>query len=203
MEQQSDLIKLPPPRQDSDMSVERALRERRSIREFRDEQISLQQLSQLLWAAQGITSREGYRTAPSAGALYPLEVYVLAGNVESLPIGLFRYRPNGHKLVRISNDDRRNQMQKAALGQKWIADSAALIAFASVDSRTTGKYGKRGIGYIHIEVGHVAQNVMLQAVALGLGSAVVGAFDDDTVADILKLPERERPLYLMPIGTKR
>lgn len=203
MELESDIIKLPPPRQDSEVSVERALRERRSIREFGDAPITLEQLSQLLWAAQGTTSRQGFRTAPSAGALYPLELYVLAGNVDGLPAGLFRYRPRDHSLLSVASDDRRKKMQRAALGQEWVGHNAVLIVFCSVDSRTTAKYGRRGVRYIHIEVGHAAQNIMLQVQALGLGSAVVGAFDDDSVAKILELPENERPLYLLPVGTPR
>ena len=195
-----ETIGLPAPRQDSAISIERAIRERRSIREFSNEPITLQQLAQLLWAAQGITSRSGFRTAPSAGALYPLEVYVMLGNVVELSAGLYKYLPDTHSLLRLSTEDRRKQMQQAALGQDWVRDNAALFVFTSVDSRTTQKYGRRGIRYIHIEVGHAAQNVMLQARALGLGSAVVGAFDDDLAGEILDLPENERPIYLMPVG---
>ena len=203
MENINETIELPTPGQDSETSLEGALRERRSVREFRQEPVTLAQLSQLLWAAQGITDSRGFRTAPSAGALYPLEVYVMVGNVMDLPVGLYKYRPDGHRLLRMASDDRRKQMERAAMGQDWVRENAALFVFSSVDSRTTRKYGQRGIRYIHIEVGHAAQNVMLQAQTLGLGAAVVGAFNDDYVDEILDLPENERSLYLMPIGKPR
>lgn len=203
MEKTNEIIELPAPRQDSEYSLERALRVRRSVREFRGDPITLAQLSQLLWAAQGITDSQGLRTAPSAGALYPLEVYVLVGAVAELPQGIYKYRVDGHKLIRLSGEDRRMQLEHAAWDQDWVRKNAALIVFAAVESRTTGKYGQRGIRYIHIEVGHAAQNVMLQAQAIGLGAAVVGAFDDDRVEDLLDMPGNEQALYLMPIGTPR
>ncbi len=203
MEQTSEIIELPTPRQDSAFSLERALRQRRSVRDFRNVPIMLSQLSQLLWAAQGITDSRGFRTAPSAGALYPLEVYVIVGDVKGLSTGVYKYRPDDHKLIRTASDDRRKQIERAAWGQDWVGENAVLFVFASVDSRTTRKYGRRGIRYVHIEVGHAAQNVMLQAPALKLGAAVVGAFDDDLVEQVLGLPSNERALYLMPIGTPR
>ncbi len=203
MEKLNKTIELPGPRQNSEFSLERALRERRSVREYRRESITLAQLSQLLWAAQGISDPRGYRTAPSAGALYPLEVYVMVGDVKDLPVGVYHYRPDGHRLLRVASDDRRKQMERAALGQDWVRQNAALLVFTAVESRTTGKYRQRGIRYVHIEVGHAAQNVMLQVQALGLGAAVVGAFDDDQVGEILDLPSNERALYLMPVGKPR
>jgi SagB-type dehydrogenase family enzyme len=203
MEKTNETIELPAPRQDSEYSLERALRVRRSVREFRDDPITLAQLSQLLWAAQGITDSRGLRTAPSAGALYPLEVYILVGAVAGLPEGTYKYQVNGHKLLRLSNEDRRRQMERTARDQDWVRRNAALIVFAAVEARTTGKYGRRGIRYIHIEVGHAAQNVMLQAQAIGLAAAVVGAFDDDRVEDLLDMPGNEQALYLMPIGKPR
>lgn len=203
MGETNNIIELPAPRHDSDFSLERALSNRRSVREFRDDPITLAQLSQLLWAAQGITDSRGLRTAPSAGALYPLELYVLAGDVAGLPEGIYKYRTNGHKLLRLSGEDRRRQLERAAWDQDWVRKNAALIVFAAVETRTTGKYGRRGIRYIHIEVGHAAQNVMLQAQAVGLGAAVVGAFDDDRVEDLLDMPGNEQALYLMPIGKPR
>ncbi len=202
MEKINETIELPGPMQDSNYSLERALSERRSVREFLQVPITLAQLSQLLWAAQGITDARGYRTAPSAGALYPLEIYVIAGDVTDLPVGMYKYRPDDHTLLKLASDDRRKQMERAALGQDWVRENAALIVFSSVDSRTTGRYGKRGIRYVHIEVGHAAQNVMLQAEAIGLGAAVVGAFNDKLVDEILDLSKNERAIYLMPIGKK-
>lgn len=203
MEKINETIELPPSMQDSEFSLERALSERRSVRDFSQEPVTLAQLSQLLWAAQGITNSRGYRTAPSAGALYPLEIYVMVGDVKGLSAGMFKYRPDGHTLIKLVNDDRRKQMERAALGQDYVSENAVLIVFSSIDSRTTGRYGERGIRYVHIEVGHAAQNVMLQAQALGLGAAVVGAFDDNLVDEILDLPKNERALYLMPIGIPR
>lgn len=200
METNQETIELPSPRKDSDFSVERALQERRTVRQLREDPITLSQLSQLLWAVQGITDHRGFRTAPSAGALYPLEIYVMVGHVDGLSAGLYRYRPKGHTLLAIADDDRRNQIADAAWDQDWMARSSVLIAFCSVDSRTTGKYGRRGVRYIHIEVGHAAQNVLLQAQALGLSAGVVGAFDDDAVRVILDLSEGERALYFIPIG---
>ncbi len=198
-----DTIALPTPRLDSKFSIERALHQRRSVREFRKQAISLAQLSQLLWAAQGITARGGLRAAPSAGALYPLEIYVLVGKVDGLEEGVYRYEPHGHSLRRVVDEDRRPQMERAALGQDVVGDNAVLLAFASVDARTTGKYGERGLRYVEIEVGHAAENVMLQAQALGLACAVVGAFSDTQAAKVLELPRGERPLYLMPVGVPR
>jgi SagB-type dehydrogenase family enzyme len=203
MEQTDDTIGLPAPRHDSDASLEHTLQQRRSVREFRRAPISLAQLSQLLWAAQGITDRDGMRTAPSAGALYPLDIYVVVGEVQGLAAGVYQYWPQGHALRKRAGEDRRPELERAALGQDCVGTNAALIVFTAVESRTTRKYGQRGLHYIDIEVGHAAQNVMLQAVALGLGSAVVGAFEDNQVAKVLELPKTERPLYLMPIGIPR
>lgn len=203
MEKINETIELPAPRQDSEVSIERALRERRSIREFSNKPITLQQLSQLLWSAQGITSRRGFRTAPSAGALYPLQLYVVVGNVTNLPQGIYKYQTNGHRLIRISAEDKRKVIARAAWGQRWVRNNAALVVFSVNESRTTRKYGRRGIRYVHIEVGHAAQNLFLQAQALGLGAAVVGAFGDDFVEEILDLPKNERPIYLMPVGKPR
>jgi SagB-type dehydrogenase family enzyme len=195
-----DAIKLPEARKDAGVSVEQALVKRRSTREFRSGPLSLPQVSQLLWAAQGITSPKGYRTAPSAGALYPLELYLVAGDVEELPAGIYRYVPRHHQLLAVIAGDKRASLAAAALGQEWIREGAAVAVFAAVYDRTTVKYGERGIRYVHIEVGHAAQNVALQAAAMGIGAVTVGAFDDDEVKKLLKLEVFEYPLYLMPLG---
>jgi len=195
-----ETISLPTPRTDSAFSVERALQQRRSIRHYSDSPLTMQELGQLLWSAQGITSRDGLRTAPSAGALYPLELILVAGNVTGLAPGMYRYEPAGHKLAPLTAGDRRAGLSHAALDQSWVQQAAAVIAFVAYEERTTWKYGRRGVGYIFIEVGHAAQNVFLQAEALGLGAAVVGAFDDGRTADILNLPKGAKPLYLMPVG---
>jgi len=197
------VIKLPEPRQDSKTSVESALRRRRSVREFRKESLTLAEVSQLLWAAQGITDPEGKRTAPSAGALYPLEVFLVAGGQDELPAGVYRYRPQGHDLIPVVQGDRRAKLAAAALEQDWLNDAPATIVIAAVYERTVRKYKQRAERYVHMEVGHVAQNVHLQAVALELGTVVVGAFDDAEVKRVLTLAANEEPLCLMPAGKPR
>jgi SagB-type dehydrogenase family enzyme len=199
-EHTSEMITLPEPMQDSDTSIEEALRKRRSARSYKDRPLILAEISQLLWAAQGITDQRGLRTAPSAGALYPLEMYVVAGNVTDLPNGVYHYRPYRHELVRIIDGDKRNELCKAALGQTSVRNAAAVIVMSAAYERTTVKYGDRGIQYVHMESGHAAQNIFLQAVPLKLGSVVIGAFHDDAVKKVLKMPEREQPLYIMPVG---
>jgi SagB-type dehydrogenase family enzyme len=196
-------VTLPKLRHESRTSVEQALLKRRSIRDFRDAPLALDDLGQLLWAAQGITDRAGFRTSPSAGALYPLEVYAVAGNVQGLPTGLYRYIPRGHALRRIADGDKRLTLGRAALGQPSIAEAPAVLVLCAVYERVTGKYGERGFRYVHMEAGHAAQNVYLQAVALQLGTVVLGAFDDKGVRDVLKLDGQEDPLYLMPAGRIR
>ena len=196
----SEMIKLPEPVQDSKTSIEKAIRERRSVRSFKESPLTLAEVSQLLWAAQGITSPRGLRTAPSAGALYPLEMYLVAGNVDALPDGVYHYRPIRHELVRVIAGDKRPELCAAALGQSSVRNAAAVIVFVAVYERTTGKYGERGIQYVYMETGHAAQNVALQAVPLNLGTVVIGAFQDAEVRKVLKMSGREQPLYVMPVG---
>ncbi len=197
-----DIIKLLEPRDSGGISVEEALLERRSIRNYKDEALTLAEVSQLLWAAQGITHPAGYRTAPSAGALYPLEVYVVAGNVVGLPAGIYKYRPQGHELEKVAGGDVRADLCAAALDQEFVEDGAAVLVFAAVYERTTLKYGERGVRYVHMEVGHAAQNVYLQAVSLGLGTVVVGAFDDGEVERLLQMQDDERAVCIMPVGRR-
>lgn len=195
----TDTVPLPEPRTRSEVSLEQALSERRSRREYRAAAVSLSEIGQLAWAAQGIT-HAGYRSAPSAGALYPLELYVVVGKADGLASGVYRYVPGGHRLKRMRAGDLRTDLAHAALGQDCVRDAAAVLVFAAVERRTTRKYGTRGVRYIHMEVGHAAQNAFLQATALGLGAVVVGAFDDPAVKSLLGLPAEEEPLYLMPFG---
>ena len=197
---ESEIIKLPEPGYDSGTSVEKALQERRSIRDYKDEPLTLAEVSQLLWAAQGITNPKGLRTAPSAGALYPLEVYVVAGDVNDLPDGIYKYKPYGHELARFVEEDKRIELCNAALDQSSVKDAAAVIVFSAVYQRTTGKYGERGIRYVHMEAGHAAQNVYLQAVSLNVGTVVIGAFDDEKVKKVMNMGDEEQPLYIMPVG---
>lgn len=201
-EDTSDRVKLPEPRSRSDTSVEDALYRRRSTREYREGPVSLAELSQLLWAAQGITDLRGHRTSPSAGALYPLELYVLAGDVKDLSPGIYSYKPHRHELVRVERGDRRIDLCNASLGQSSVRNAAAVIVFSAVYDRTTVKYGERGIRYVHMEAGHAAQNVYLQAVSLNLGTVVIGAFNDDAVKKIMKMTDREKPLSIMPLGRR-
>jgi len=196
----STSLALPPPRTKGEVSLERCLFKRRSVRSFKNAALPLTDLSQLLWAAQGITA-EGYlRTAPSAGALYPLEVYLAAGNVDGLPPGLYHYLPKPHELALAKAGDLRHELARAAGSQDCVANAAAIILFTAVYARTSGKYGQRAIRYVHLETGHAAQNVCLQATALGLGTVTVGAFEDDEVKRVAALPPSHEPVYLMPIG---
>lgn len=194
---------LPEPRLDGEVPVERALQSRRSVREFSPEPLSLSTVSQLLWAAQGITDRKGLRTAPSAGALYPLEILLVAGNVSGVPPGVYRYDPRGHQLSRVLEGDARERIAEAALDQEWIAEAPAVLVIAAVYERTARKYKRRTERYVHIEVGHAAQNVYLQAAALGLGTTMVGAFHDEELARAVGLERDMKPIGLLPVGKPR
>ena len=190
------------------MSVETALANRRSHRNFQDRALSLDQVSQILWAAYGITLplpdvpglRGGLRTTPSAGAIYPLEIYIVIGNVEGIRPGVFRYISEEHKLVRIIDGDIRDELSAATWGQRMVSEAPVSVFYSAVFERMLPRYGERGIRYTYIELGHSAQNVYLQAEALGLGTVAVGAFDDDRVRQILNLPDDEDPMYIMPVG---
>lgn len=195
------LIRLPQPRLYGTTSVEAALAARRSVRSFANRPVTFEELSQLLWAAQGITHPRGLRTAPSAGALYPLELILVAGNVAALPAGTYRYAPEGHHLARVAEGDQRPALADAALGQSPIRKAAVVIAIVADYGKMTAKYGERGVRYVHLEAGHAAQNICLQAEALGLGAVVIGAFSDNDVAGLLQSSGRQ-PLYLIPLGRK-
>ena len=197
-----EVIRLPQPLSDGAMSMEKTLRQRRSMRQYKNQPVTLSDLSQLLWAAQGVSGPGDRRTAPSAGALYPLEVSVVAGNVTGLSAGTYSYDPDQHQLTVIAEGDARRSLSRAALDQSSIKNAAAVLVLCAVYERTTVKYGERGIRYVHMEAGHAAQNVSLQAVALNLGTVVIGAFHDDRVRTVLRLSEQEHPLSLMPIGRK-
>lgn len=195
-------IRLPQPVYDGETSLEKAIGERRSLRHYRNAPISPAQLSQLLWAAQGLTGSGSRRTTPSAGALYPLDIYAVVGNVSGLPAGIYSYDPRLHELRRIAAGDARAELSGAALGQAPVRNGAAVLVISAVYERTTVKYGERGVRYVHMESGHAAQNIHLQAEALGLGTVVIGAFDDDGVRRVLRMSDREHPLCLMPVGKK-
>lgn len=195
-----ELINLPKVRHDGGITVEQALAKRRSVRHYRDAPLSLSEISQLLWSAQGITNSRGFRTAPSAGALYPLEIYLVAGNVSTLSPGIYKYLALEHTLAKISPGDERTELSHAALNQSSVRNAPVVLVFCCIYERTTIKYGKRGIKYVHMEAGHAAQNVFLQAASLGLGAVVIGAFSDRKVKTVLNIKEDEAPLYIMPVG---
>jgi len=198
--------KLPTPEMNSDISVEEAIRDRRSERAFINKPLSLKQLSQILWAAQGLTYKEK-RAAPSAGATYPIDLYVVTGtdSIIGMDMGLYHYIPKEHQ-IEFSKDlkkDLRYRLAEASLFQMFIADAPISIIVTGEYERTTLVYGKRGVRYVHLEAGHVAQNIYLQSIALGLGTVAVGAFYDKEISDLLALPLNQRPLYVMPIGYTR
>ncbi len=196
------LIKLPEPELTGSQSVEQLLHQRRSVRAYQKTALNVAEVAQLLWSAQGVSDVRGLRMAPSAGALYPLKLFVVVGDVNDLSAGIYQYDPKEHSLLKTANGDLRKLLQKAALGQSCVGDAAVIFVFTAIYQRTTWKYGERGVRYVHMEVGHAGQNLFLQAEALQLGTLVVGAFDDDEVSEVLKLDSDTQPLSLMPVGRK-
>lgn len=194
---------LPPPTYQGSRRLAQLLKQRRSVRNFAATPLTLAQVSQLLWAAQGITAGGRLRTAPSAGALYPLELYVVTGHVEGLPAGLYRYDTYGHSLVLVASGDRRHALASAAGRQMWVAEAPAIVVFGAVLARTSARYGGRADRFVHIETGHAAENLFLQAEDLDLGTVVVGSFADGAVARVLQLADGVAPLLLMPVGVPR
>ena len=198
---ESDIIELPAPNYKSNTSVEEALQKRRSVREYSKEPLSLFEISQILWAAQGITDNGyGRRTAPSAGALYPIELYLVAANVKDLTRGIYKYDPRRNTLKKTIEGDKRIEVSNAALRQDAIEKSSAIVLITAIYERTSVKYGKRTERYVNMEVGHVGQNIYLQAVSLGLGTVMMGAFNDDALKKVLNLPANEFPLAIYPLG---
>jgi SagB-type dehydrogenase family enzyme len=194
-------ITLPPPRLDGETSVEAALARRRSVRRYAAGALELAEVAQLLWAAQGVTEPgAGSRAAPSAGARFPLELYVVARDVAGLSAGVHRYRPDGHRLDAVVDGHVEEELCAAALSQPAIRTAPATLVFTSVLSRVTGRYGERAQRYVLVDLGHAAENVYLQAAAVGLATVAVGAFDDAAVKRVLQLGGGEEPLYLMPVG---
>lgn len=203
-------IALPAPRLEGTMSVEQALAERRSRRKFDDRPLTLADVSQLLWATYGVTFhregmpeflRGGFKTAPSAGARYPLEIYLVAGNVTDLPAGVYLYLPEGHRIARLSGGDVREPLTEAAHGQDFVRQGAVSIVMSAVYERTTSRYGQRGRDrYVCMDLGHAGQNVYLQAEAMGMGTCAIGAFVDLDVKRVVGMTREEEPLYIMPVG---
>lgn len=194
-------IKLPPPAQTGKVSVEEALARRRSVRRYSSQQLSLEQVAQILWAAQGRT-RGSFRTAPSAGATYPMELLLVVGEktVVGLEAGVYSYSPEGHRLTQKETGDKRDVLCDACLKQRFIRQAPISLVLCAIYERTCDHYGRRGERYVHMEAGHIGQNVHLQAEALGLGTVMVGAFDDEQVSRVLRLEPSLRPLYIMPVG---
>jgi SagB-type dehydrogenase family enzyme len=202
-------VKLPLPVTEGSVSIEKCLAQRRSVREYADAPLTLTDVSQLLWAAYGVTQpvpsapqlRGGLRTAPSAGALYPLELHVVAGNVTGLAPGVYRYRSETHDLVLVADGDKRPALFHAAASQTCVRDAPASIVYSAVFSRNTSKYGDRGRQrYVCMDLGHSAENVYLQCGSLGLGTCAIGAFYDDAVSLVARLKKEEEPLYIMSVG---
>ncbi len=193
-------VELPDPKLSSKTSVEEALSKRRSVREYGKDSLSMEELSQLLWAAQGVTARWGGRTAPSAGALYPLEIYVVVGQVRGLAPGLYHYDPGKHSISKEVDGDLRPKLTEAALYQDEIARAPVTFVIGAVYERTMKKYRQRGIQYVHMEVGAAGENIYLQAETLGLGTVFIGAFEDEKVKKALGI--KEEPLGIMPVGKK-
>jgi SagB-type dehydrogenase family enzyme len=204
LKSEGELIELPQHRTKGNLSIEEAIERRRSRRDYGNEPILLSDISQLCWAAQGITeANRGLRAAPSAGALYPLELFMVVGNSDLEP-GVYYYSPRGHMLERVKNGDHRKQLREASLGQEWVESGALDFVITAVYDRTMVKYGERGRDrYVPMEAGHVAENICLEAESLGLGTVTIGAFLDDQVREVISAPSQYAPLYVMPVGHVR
>jgi SagB-type dehydrogenase family enzyme len=187
-------IALPTPRTKGTLTLEETLARRRSVREVSEQPLTLDEIGQLMWATQGITSSVGQRTAPSAGGLYPLEVYVVTRD------GVYHYQPQNHTMEMMLAGDRRPVLYEASLQQNAVRDAPAVFVIAAVYAHTSQKYGDRTERYVHLEAGHAAQNLLLQAVALDLGGVTIGAFEDDKVKQVLALPAHHAPVYVIPVG---
>lgn len=198
----SKFIKLPAPNLKGKLSVEEAIARRRSIRRFKNNSLSIEQLSQILWASQGLTDPERYRAVPSAGATYPLEIFIIIGEgaIGNMEAGIYHYDVSSHSLNLHREGDFRTDLAQAALSQGFIRVAPIDVIVCALYPRTSYRYGKRGERYVHMEVGHVGQNVHLQTIALGLGTVMVGSFDDEEVRKVLNIEEAIKPLYIIPVG---
>jgi SagB-type dehydrogenase family enzyme len=192
-----DSYELPQP-VNTNRSIEECMSSRRSVRSFTTDTLTPQQVSNLLWAAQGITdTNRGLRTVPSAGATYPLEIYLLASH------GIFRFEPKVHSLSVLKLQDSRQELANACYGQPWVAGAQVSFVLCAVPERTSGRYGDRAMRYILLEAGHAAQNMLLEAVAMNLGGVPIGAFDDKKISNLIGLDtvqESTIPLYIISIG---
>jgi len=199
-------IKLPSANKKSNVSFEETIYKWSATRRFQNKPLTLNQLSQLLWSAFGTTVdgvTSATRVFPSAGAIYPLELYIVVGNVENLPAGLYKYNYKNHSLIQLKKSDLRDSLTSAALNQFFIKQAPVSFVWTAKNNKVA-IYGERGkTRYIHIDLGHSAQNLTIQSTALGLGTVQVGAFDDEKVKEILSLPDEETPVYIMPVGYKK
>ncbi|GAY26130.1 nitroreductase [Desulfurococcaceae archaeon AG1] len=201
-------IDLPAPMLDGDVSVESALANRRSIREYLDEPLTLDELSQILWASYGVSETiYGFKTTPSAGATYPLNIYaviyprgVITPEGKALAEGSYIYEPHSHRLRLVRAGDLSSELYRVCVNQEWVLKAKAVLVFTAVYERTTRRYGERGIRYVWIEVGHAGQNVYLQATSLGLATVAIGAFYDDELRKLIGAGDDEHPLYVMPVA---
>ncbi|MDH4068205.1 MAG: SagB/ThcOx family dehydrogenase [Dehalococcoidia bacterium] len=205
------VIKLPPSQLKGKVSLEEAIVRRRSVRRYRREPLDLCQLSQILWSAQGITASRGLRATPSAGATYPLDIFVVIGRqgvvvsgskqtAQELQAGIYHYEVDSHSLILHKAADLRPDLARASLDQEFIIDAPVAVVICAIYHRTSQRYGRRGERYVHMEVGHAGENIHLQAVALGLATVEIGAFHDEEVMKVLGLEEQIKPLYIMPVG---
>ncbi|VVB72762.1 Nitroreductase family protein [uncultured archaeon] len=203
-QEESDMVSLPQPRTDGGISVEKALFERRSIRSFKNESLTLDEVSQLLWAAQGVTDDKGHRTSPSAMASYPLEVYLLAGNVTGLSAGVYHYSPHGHNLTVISLGNKIDELFSSSLrGKKdWRALSPAVIIITGVFERINKVPGQDLSRFVYVETGTAAENLLLEVVSLGLGATYTAGFDENRTRECLGLARGEDPIAVLPVGRK-
>ena len=198
-------MNLPTPRMDGPMSVEQAISQRRTVRSYSSSPLDMNHLGQLLWAAYGITGPRGFkRAAPSAGALYPMDIYAAVGEggVDGLEAGVYHYRPKGHALELVAEGDVRSAVARASLSQRWMARAPVCIVVTAEYRRMAVKYGNRAVRYATIEAGHIGQNLFLQAEALGLGAGIVGAFHDSDLISAMRIPPEHEPLVAMPVGFK-
>lgn len=195
-----DSIALLQPAKKGGISVEEAILKRRSIRRYSKKPLNLREISQILWSAYGVTSSRGYRAAPSAGATYPMEIYILVINAEDIEPGLYRYNYENHSINFCKNIESFKPFVSAALGQDFVYEASINIIITAEFSRTTSIYGNRGNRYVWMEAGHIAENISLQAESLGLGTVVIGAFYDDELKKFLNI--KEEPLCIMPVGKK-
>jgi SagB-type dehydrogenase family enzyme len=203
--QKEHKMDLPNAQTNGTVSLERTIKIRRTIRSFTSQQLTLEQFSQLLWAAYGITEDKGQkRAAASGGACYPMDIYALVGEegIKGMEAGIYHYEPMGHSVSLILEGDLREKVARVSLGQIWMATPPLSLVVCAEYARITSRYGERGVRYAMIEAGHIGQNIFLQAEAMGLGAGIVGAFRDEAVIQVLGIPPSHEPLLIMPVGYK-